>query len=77
MTKKCIYCKTEIDDDRSLDVCNKCGVGVWGGKMFNAILQNMENAKDRGDLCNSNISSNEPPSKLGNSRISFMYSISE
>ena len=74
MTKKCIYCKSEISDDRSLDVCNKCGVGVWGQKMFNAILQNMENAKDKGDLCNSNISSNEqqPPAKLGNSRISFM-----
>ena len=72
MTKRCIYCKAEINDDRSLDVCNKCGVGVWGGKMFNAILQNMENAKNKGDLCNSNISANEPPSKLGNSRISFM-----
>jgi uncharacterized UBP type Zn finger protein len=73
MTKKCIYCKADITDDRSLDVCNICGVGVWGQKMFNAILQNMENAKDRGDLCNSTISSNEqPPAKLGNSRISFM-----
>ncbi len=72
MNKKCIYCKSEIHDDRSLDVCNRCGVGVWGEKMFNAILQNMENAKDKGDLCNSNISSNEPPSKLGNARISFM-----
>jgi len=73
MTKKCIYCKTDITDDRSLDVCNNCGVGVWGQKMFNAILQNMENAKDNGDLCNSTVSSNEqPPAKLGNSRISFM-----
>ena len=73
MTKKCIYCKTDITDDRSLDVCNNCGVGVWGQKMFNAILQNMENANDNGDLCNSTVSSNEqPPAKLGNSRISFM-----
>ena len=73
MTKKCIYCKTDITDDRSLDVCNNCGVGVWGQKMFNAILQNMEDAKDKGDLCNSTVSSNEqPPAKLGNSRISFM-----
>jgi len=72
MTKKCIYCKSEIHDDRSLDVCNRCGTGVWGEKMFNAILQNMENAKDKGDLCNSNLSLSEPPSKVGNSRISFM-----
>jgi hypothetical protein len=72
MVKKCIYCNAEITDDRSLDVCNRCGVGVWGGKMFNAILQNMEDAKGRGDLCNSDVSSSEPPSKLGNSRISFM-----
>jgi len=56
-----------------LDVCNNCGVGVWGQKMFNAILQNMEDAKDKGDLCNSTVSSNEqPPARLGNSRISFM-----
>jgi hypothetical protein len=73
MTKKCIYCKADITDDRSLDVCNTCGVGVWGQKMFNAILQNMEDAKDKGDLCNSTVSSNEqPPARLGNSRISFM-----
>ena len=72
MTKKCIYCKADITDDRSLDVCNRCGVGVWGEKMFNAILKNMGEANDKGDLCNSNIGLNEPPAKLGNSRISFM-----
>jgi hypothetical protein len=47
-------------------------VGVWGEKMFNAILKNMGEANDKGDLCNSNISASEPPSRLGNSRISFM-----
>jgi len=72
MSKKCVYCKSEIHDDRTLDVCNKCGVSVWGGKMFNAILKNMEEANDKGDLCNSNISLNEPPQKLGKTRISFM-----
>ena len=55
MTKKCIYCKTDINDDRALDVCNRCGVGVWGEKMFNAILKNMGEANEKGDLCNSNI----------------------
>jgi hypothetical protein len=72
MTKKCIYCQSEIHDDRSLDVCNRCGVGVWGEKMFNAILQNMGEANEKGDLCNSNISTSTPPAKVGNSRISFM-----
>ncbi|MFH1503339.1 MAG: hypothetical protein ABIE36_01655 [Candidatus Diapherotrites archaeon] len=71
MTKKCIYCKSEISDDRSLDICNTCGVKVWGGKMFNAILQNMENAREKGDLCNSNLSMSELPSKFGSARISF------
>lgn len=72
MSKKCVYCNSEIHDDRSLDVCNRCGVGVWGEKMFNAILKNMADANDKGDLCNSDVSSSEPPSKLGNTRISFM-----
>jgi len=72
MSKKCIYCRSEICDTRSLDVCNKCGFEVWGEKMFNTILKNMEEAENKGDLCNSNISFNEPPSKLGETRIGFM-----
>jgi len=62
MNKRCVYCKSDIYDDRSLDVCNNCGLKVWGERMFNAILQNMDNA---------NLSVNEPPSKFGNARISF------
>lgn len=50
MAKKCIYCKTEIEDRSVVDVCRRCGLGVWGEKMFNAIVQNMENARDSGDL---------------------------
>ncbi len=50
MTKKCVYCLGEILDGRALDVCDRCGVGVWGHKMFNAILQNMDDARERGDL---------------------------
>lgn len=60
MTKRCVYCKTEIKDDRTLDVCNRCGIGVWGEKMFNTILQNVEDAKDKGDL---EFNSCELPSK--------------
>ena len=50
MAKKCVYCRLEILDKRALDVCNKCGVGVWGERMFNAILQGMNNADKKGDL---------------------------
>ncbi len=50
MTKKCIYCKKEISDESVIDFCERCGVGVWGEKMFNTILKNMEDARDRGDI---------------------------
>ena len=50
MTKKCIYCKSDISDDSVIDFCDRCGVRVWGEKMFRAIVDNMESAKDRGDL---------------------------
>lgn len=48
--KRCVYCKQEIHDNRAVDVCNTCGVGVWGERMFNAIIENMEDAKEKGDL---------------------------
>ena len=54
MAKKCFYCKCEIADNSVLDVCEKCGDKVWGRKMFNAIVDNMERARDNGDLCHSN-----------------------
>lgn len=53
MSKKCIYCGSEISDESVIDFCEKCGVGVWGQKMFDTIVQNMEDARDRGDLMNS------------------------
>lgn len=53
MTKKCIYCGTGIDDSCVIDFCEKCGKDVWGDKMFRTIVQNMENARENGDLCHS------------------------
>ena len=50
MAKKCIYCKNSIEDDSVIDFCEKCGVGVWGEKMFKAIKDSMEKARDSGDL---------------------------
>jgi uncharacterized membrane protein YvbJ len=54
--KKCIYCGAEVSSDSVIDFCSKCGREVWGEKMFNAIVTNMENARDNGDLCHSRTS---------------------
>lgn len=48
--KKCIYCKSEINDESVIDFCERCGKGVFGDRMFNAILHNMKEAGKRGDL---------------------------
>jgi len=47
---KCTYCSGEISDGRALEVCDKCGVGVWGPKMFPAIKRSMKEAQEKGDL---------------------------
>jgi len=33
-----------------IDFCDRCGRGVFGDKMFETIVANMEEAKQRGDL---------------------------
>ena len=50
MGKKCFYCSKQISDDRAIDVCEICGTGVWGSKMFKTIKENMTNAKEKGNL---------------------------
>lgn len=50
MVKKCVYCGNEISDDRCVDVCDKCGHGVWGLRMFKAIKESTQEANDKGDL---------------------------
>jgi uncharacterized UBP type Zn finger protein len=50
MVQKCIYCGSEITDDRPLTVCNNCGIKVWGEKMFRTIINNMTDAREKGDL---------------------------
>ncbi|VVB78713.1 Uncharacterised protein [uncultured archaeon] len=47
---KCTYCKCQISDGRALEVCDRCGVAVWGPKMFKAIQGNMNEAQAKGDL---------------------------
>jgi hypothetical protein len=48
--KKCIYCRSEIPENSVIDCCERCGKGVWGERMFKAIVANMEEAGQRGDL---------------------------
>jgi len=50
MVKKCIYCSRGISEESVVDFCENCGVGVWGHKMFRAIVQNMEEARAKGDI---------------------------
>ena len=47
---KCVYCNAEISDDRSMEICDRCGVMVWGQKMWAAIRKTTDNARDNGDL---------------------------
>lgn len=55
MVKKCIYCKTEVAQDSVVDFCERCGIKVWGPKMFNAIKASMEDSRTRGDLEQGNV----------------------
>jgi len=47
---KCVFCGTNILDNRSMEICDKCGVGVWGPKQWNNIKKTTDEARDRGDL---------------------------
>lgn len=55
MSKKCIYCNIEINKDCVVDICEKCGKRAWGEKMFELIVKNMEDAREKGDLCHSRV----------------------
>ena len=57
MAKKCIYCKAEIDEHSVIDCCERCGHSVWGEKMFKAIVDNMKQARDAGDLYQGSVTS--------------------
>ena len=54
MSKKCIYCRKDIEETSVIDVCEPCGIGVWGKKMFSTIVRKMEDAREKGDLVSTN-----------------------
>ncbi len=56
MVKKCIYCKNDVPEESVIDFCERCGIGVWGEKMFRAIVQSMEKSRDAGDLFQGSVS---------------------
>ncbi len=58
--RKCIYCGKEVHEDSVIDFCEKCGKRVWGDRMFNAIVENMERARDNGDLYRMDSVANPP-----------------
>jgi len=52
---KCVYCGDEISDGRAMEICDSCGFNVWGKKMFEAIKQNTNEARENDDLCKTNM----------------------
>ena len=63
MAKKCIYCKLNIDEQSVIDCCENCGFGVWGEKMFKAIVDSMKQARDAGDLYQGSVTSSALPKR--------------
>jgi hypothetical protein len=57
MTKKCIYCNSEIPETSVIDFCERCGINSFGKKLFETIKENMENAREKGDLCHTQTNS--------------------
>jgi hypothetical protein len=60
MAKKCGFCKASIADDSAFEVCERCGIGIWGEKMFNTIRDNMQQAKVKGDLYQGSVGNVSP-----------------
>lgn len=50
MSAKCVYCCSEISTDRTMQICDRCGIKVWGEKMFKAILSSTETEKEKGNM---------------------------
>lgn len=47
---KCVYCNGEVPAGRAMEICDRCGVGVWGPKQWENIKKTTDEAQERGDL---------------------------
>jgi len=47
---KCVYCKGDVSDERTMQICDRCGSSVWGHKMFQTILQGTNSEKEKGNM---------------------------
>jgi hypothetical protein len=56
MVKKCGFCKAGIPEDQAFEVCARCGHGIWGDKMYEAIKNNMQDSQKKGDLFQGSVS---------------------
>jgi len=48
--RKCLYCGVEIGEDSVIDFCQRCGKKAFGDKMLKAIVKNMNEAREKGNL---------------------------
>lgn len=48
--RRCVYCNADLTDNRSMEICDRCGEGVWGRKMFEAIKKTTDEERDKGNL---------------------------
>jgi hypothetical protein len=47
---KCVYCKGSVPEERVMQICDRCGVKVWGARMFEAILKGTNSEAEKGNL---------------------------
>ncbi len=66
--KKCGFCKDNMADDAVFEVCEKCGHKIWGDRMFKAIVDNMQQAKEAGDLYQGSVTGFNAPDRFSSSR---------
>ncbi len=48
--KKCVYCHAEVPAERAMQICDKCGVGVWGKKQWEYTKRITDEAQENGNL---------------------------